>query len=128
MTYLERVRLAKQDGVHANWEVLEDESQLATLIQQSYEKPVAIFKHSISCGTSAMIKHQLETQWEFSADELSFFYLDLINRRSLSNKVAEVFKVVHQSPQIILLKDGEVTFHTSHLMISTKAIRKAIKS
>jgi bacillithiol system protein YtxJ len=126
MSYLERVRQAAEADFHQDWEILNQESQIAELLQVSYEKPVVIFKHSIHCGTSAMIKHHLETQWDFSKEELSCYYLDLINYRSVSNKVAEAFKVVHQSPQIIVLKAGEVVFNTSHLMITTTAIRKAL--
>lgn len=126
MGFLSQLNAAQQAGIHTSWKQLNSIEQISELIATSYEKPVLIFKHSIRCGTSVMIKHQLETNWSFSTEELEVYYLDLINYRSISSKVAETFGVVHQSPQIIIIKDGEATFNTSHLMINTNAIRKAI--
>jgi bacillithiol system protein YtxJ len=126
MGFLSQLNAAQQAGFHPSWKHFNQIEQTSELIATSYEKPVIIFKHSIRCGTSAMIKHQLETNWNFSTEELDVYYLDLINYRPISNKVAEIFGVVHQSPQIIVIKNGEVTFNTSHLMINTNVIRKAI--
>ncbi len=126
MGFLSQLKAAQQAGIHTSWKQLNSIEQIAELIAISYEKPVLIFKHSIRCGTSAMIKHQLEANWNFSTEELDVYYLDLINYRTVSNKIAEVFGVLHQSPQIIVIKNGEATFNTSHLMINTNAIKKAI--
>ncbi len=126
MGFLSQLNAAQQAGFHSSWKYFNQVEQINELIATSYKKPVLVFKHSVRCGTSAMIKHQLETNWNFSTDELEVYYLDLINYRSISNKVAEVFGVVHQSPQIIVIKNGEATFNTSHSMISINAIRKAL--
>ena len=71
-----------------------------------------------------MVKSQLETEWELSEEALEVYYLDLISYRSISNKVAEITGVPHQSPQIILLRNGEVQYHTSHSAISAKRVKK----
>ena len=109
-----------------DWKVLEKAEQLDEIKQLSFDHPVVIFKHSVSCGISAMAKHKLESSWDFPADALHFFYLDLLANRSVSNLVAETFGVVHQSPQILVIRNGEAVYDTSHHMVSTEAIKKAI--
>ncbi|MGB0931675.1 MAG: bacillithiol system redox-active protein YtxJ, partial [Chitinophagales bacterium] len=101
-----------------NWQMLQNEEQLKEIISESSEKPVAIFKHSIRCSISSMAKRRLERNWDIAEDALTIYYLDLITFRSVSNKIVDVFEVQHESPQIILIKNGEVVFHTSHSDIS----------
>ena len=100
MGFLDRILAAEQADIHNDWKVLQEVHQLDSLISDSFNKPVVIFKHSIRCGTSAMAKFQLEQSWDFSAEDLDFYYLDLINHRKISNQIAEVLNVVHQSPQM----------------------------
>ncbi len=106
-----------------NWQVLQNEEQLRQIANQSFEKPVAIFKHSIRCSISSMAKRRLERNWDIAEDQLTIYYLDLITFRSVSNKIAEAFEVPHESPQILLVKDGEVIFHTSHSDISVEGLK-----
>ena len=127
MGFLENFLKAQHSPLPMNWKVLEDEPQIDSLVETSFQKPVVVFKHSIHCGISAMTKHQLEDNWDFSTEELDFYYLDLINRRSVSNLVASRFGVVHQSPQIILIHQGQAVYNESHHMISIKALREALK-
>ena len=109
-----------------DWNVLDKAEQLEEIKQLSFDSPVVIFKHSVSCGISAMAKHKLEAAWDFPEDALHFYYLDLLAHRSISNLVADTFGVVHQSPQILVIRNGEAVYDTSHHMVSTEAIKKAI--
>ena len=108
------------------WSVLENETDLEVAIKHSYSQPIAIFKHSIRCGISSMVKYNLERAWDIDPTEVKPYYLDLINYRSVSNLIAEKLGVPHQSPQIILLKDGEVLHHTSHQAISASKVKDAL--
>ena len=108
------------------WRMLQDPAHLETALHLSHEKPVVIFKHSTRCGISAHAKHRLESDWSFSSDEIELFYLDLIAYRPISNQIAQELNVVHQSPQIIVLRNGKVVFDTSHHNISTDALRKVL--
>lgn len=119
-------RMRDFEKLQHGWESLTKLDQVDKLAELSFEKPVVVFKHSIRCGTSAMAKWQLEKDWDFREGELHFFYLDLIRFREVSNEIARRFGVIHQSPQIIVLHKGEVTYHTSHHMISVPGIRSAI--
>ncbi len=127
MSIIDRLFGTFEETLHEDWHKLTEEAQIQEIIQSSYEKPVVIFKHSTRCGTSSMAKHSLETAWDFQNTELDFYYLDLIVFRSVSNKVAETFKVVHHSPQILLIKDGEAVYDTSHHNISIGTLRKALE-
>lgn len=109
-----------------SWKHITDEKQLAEIIEKSNEKPTVIFKHSVTCGISAHAKSKLESAWNFSEEELNFYYLDLLAYRSISNKIAADFGVTHQSPQIIVVKNGKATANFSHQAISVDRLRKEI--
>jgi bacillithiol system protein YtxJ len=95
-----------------NWTVLTEKEQLQTLLEQSKEQPVIIFKHSTRCGTSDMVKMRLERSQQ--PEGIDFYYLDLIRYRDISNRISEMFDVYHESPQVLLIKDGECVYDESH--------------
>jgi bacillithiol system protein YtxJ len=103
-----------------NWIPLTEEAQLETIKEESKAQPVVIFKHSTRCSISTMAKGRLER--EEAPGGVKFYYLDLIAYRSLSNKIAEVFQVHHESPQVLVIKDGECTFDESHNGINMEEI------
>ena len=103
-----------------NWIALTDEPQLEQIKEQSKHSPVVIFKHSTRCSISSMAKSRLER--ETPAHNVHFYYLDLLKYRPLSNKIAEDFHVHHQSPQVLLIKNGECTHEESHNGISMQDI------
>jgi bacillithiol system protein YtxJ len=95
-----------------NWIALTEEAQLDSITEESKNQPVVIFKHSTRCNISDMIKTRLERSEEPS--HIKFYYLDLIRFRNISNKIAEVFHVHHESPQVLLIKDGDCVYDESH--------------
>ena len=94
------------------WNDLTEESQLGEIKAQSATQPVIIFKHSTRCSISAMAKTRLERA--VAPESVAFYYLDLIRHRSISNKVEEVFGVHHESPQILLIRNGACVYDESH--------------
>ncbi|EAY27904.1 bacillithiol system redox-active protein YtxJ [Microscilla marina] len=109
-----------------NWKKLIKLEQLPELVKESYNIPVVLFKHSVSCGLSAMVKYQLEEEWSFQVKDLSFYYLDLINYRDISNKIAEEFDILHQSPQIVVLHKGQPVANTSHYAIGVSWLKEQL--
>ena len=103
-----------------NWILLTEEPQIEQIKEQSKQQPVVIFKHSTRCATSSMAKSRLEK--ETAPENTLFYYLDLIRYRSISNKVAEDFHVHHESPQILVIKDGECIYDDSHIGINMRDI------
>lgn len=105
------------------WKPLRSEADLQALVERSKEVPCVIFKHSTRCGISASAKEKIESDWDFKEEEVEIYYLDLLAFRPVSNKVAEQFGVWHQSPQVILIKNGKALYSTSHSAISVASIR-----
>jgi len=96
------------------WHQLTTEAELEALIERSHTVPCVIFKHSTRCSISSMAKGRFERNWDIDGAAIEPYYLDLIAYRPVSNKIAETLGVVHQSPQIILIKDGKAIYDTSH--------------
>lgn len=126
MSFLKNLLSSKEDGASTGWETLDSEAGLETAIAKSSEKPVFLFKHSTTCGISLGAKTRLE-EWKLDPEQVSFYYLDLLTYRPISNKIAEVLSVVHQSPQVILLKDGKAVWTTTHHAISAEAVKEALE-
>ena len=103
-----------------HWIHLTDEELLKQIITKSQVKSQVIFKHSTRCSISAVALQRLQKAQQPS--DLDFYYLDLIAHRHISNKVAELFKVHHESPQILVIRDGECIYDESHLAISMDEI------
>ena len=103
-----------------NWIILTDEHQLNSLKEMSTQKAQLIFKHSTRCASSSMAKARLERSNQ--PNNLDFHFLDLIKYRRLSNKIADVFAVSHESPQVLLIKNGECVYEESHSGINMEEI------
>jgi bacillithiol system protein YtxJ len=97
-----------------NWNHLSDVSQLDTIKTNSETKPQLIFKHSTRCGISRMVLNQFEKSFNFNDQAFDLYYLDLLQYRPISNEVSERFGVYHQSPQLLIVKNGVVVVHESH--------------
>ncbi|MBO9732193.1 MAG: bacillithiol system redox-active protein YtxJ [Chitinophaga sp.] len=95
-----------------NWKTLTSEEQLSEINAVSANQPIAIFKHSTRCSISSMAKARLERAAE--PEGLTFYYLDLISYRPVSNKIAEMYRVEHESPQILVIRNGECIYNESH--------------
>ncbi len=106
-----------------NWIPLESQSQLDTIIQRSQNVPCLIFKHSTRCNISAMAKSRFEKNWDFEAEEIEPYYLDLIAYRSISNSITDKLGVFHESPQLLLIQNGECIYDASHLDITVSELR-----
>lgn len=85
-----------------------------------------IFKHSTRCSVSSMAKRGFEANWDVIPAETSLYFLDLISHRDLSAAIAEMFQVHHESPQVLLIKDGECVLDSSHSDISADEIAESI--
>ncbi len=109
-----------------DWKILNSEDQIQEIIALSKQKPVGIFKHSTRCSISSMAKMRLEDAWDFKPNEIDIYYLDLLAFRPISNKVAEVFEVHHQSPQLLLIRNGECTYEATHLDISVSELHEGV--
>ena len=98
-----------------NWKVLEQNKQLDSIVEESKIHPIVIFKHSTRCPVSSMALSRFESDWsDDKAGEITPYFLDLIANRQISNEVASRFGVTHQSPQVLVIKDGLSVYDASH--------------
>ncbi|MFB9054254.1 bacillithiol system redox-active protein YtxJ [Formosa undariae] len=95
------------------WQALVNEDQLNTIVDASNEKAQAIFKHSTRCGISRMVLSQFEKSFK-AETEIDMYMLDLLQHRDISSAIASKFGVHHESPQLLIIKDGEVVRTASH--------------
>ena len=102
------------------WIPLQSEDQLNTIIADSDNKPQLIFKHSTRCSISSMAKNRLFKNE--LPEGVDFYYLDLLKFRGISNKVADLFDVHHQSPQVLLIKNGKCVYDENHSGITMEDI------
>ncbi len=102
------------------WINLNTEQQLQEIKNKSKEKPQVIFKHSTRCSISSMAKNRLDRSPAPAG--MDFYYLDLIKHRSISNKISEEFDVYHESPQVLIIKDGKSIYDESHSGIDMQEI------
>jgi bacillithiol system protein YtxJ len=94
---------------------LTNKDQLSEIEKKSFSKPQIIFKHSTRCSISAGAKRVLLHEMGAAKDEdFDIHYLDLLNYRELSNQIESRYKVKHESPQILVIKNGECVYHASH--------------
>lgn len=106
-----------QDHKNNAWIALKDLTELATINEKSNTKSQIIFKHSTRCSISMMAKSRMEKGLETISKKADVYYLDLLNYRNISNQIAELWEVEHESPQIIVIKNGKVIYFSSHHMI-----------
>jgi len=105
-----------------DWIELTTVAQLTDIKERSINKPQVIFKHSSRCSISGVAKSRLERAT--SPKNVDFYFLDLIRNRDISNKIAEEFSVFHESPQVLVIKNGECTYDESHSGINMDDIEE----
>ena len=108
-----------------NWTELTDTAQLMEIEAISNEKPVVIFKHSTRCSISRMALKQFEREFDLN-DTVDAYFLDLIAHRDISNEIATRFNVYHESPQLILIKNGKAVYDVSHSDIDAIALKTKV--
>ena len=96
------------------WIPLVDLQQLDLIEENSMHKKQIIFKHSTRCHISRMVSNQFIEMYSLGIEDADLYYLDLLAYRAISNAVAERFQVYHESPQLLVIKNGKVLAHASH--------------
>lgn len=97
------------------WNEMETRKDFEQALERSHQQPVMLFKHSTRCPVSSMARKLTEQRWNHP--EIAAYHLDLIAHRDVSNAIAEVLAVEHESPQMLLVKHGMATQVLSHSAI-----------
>ena len=108
-----------------DWLKLNELAKLEEIEKYSSQKPVVIFKHSTRCSISSVVISRLERNWKSEEmNDIKMYYLDLINHREISDQIVKTFNIQHQSPQILVIKNGKCIYNASHTFISYEQIKK----
>ena len=96
------------------WIPLVSSEQIRDIAEGSWKRPQIIFKHSTTCGISRMDLNRFTAKYNVSEGQLNLYFLDLKSYREVSNEVSRVFDIVHESPQLLIIKEEKVVAHASH--------------
>ncbi len=106
----------------ANFIEINNNEKLDELFEKSSENPVILFKHSTTCPISAGV-YQVISQIN------SDVYLIVVQKaRNVSNYVAEKTGIRHESPQTLVIKNGETVYHASHYDVQLNKVEKYLES
>lgn len=116
----------KETGKQLPWIPLTTLEQLDDIEKNSFSRPQVIFKHSTTCGVSRMVLNMFEKNPILQEDSLTIYFLDLHRHREISNEAARKFQVLHHSPQLLVVKNGQTVAHGSHGDINEIDLEKYI--
>lgn len=116
----------QNENENAKFFTLDNIEQLNEIDEISNTKPVVIFKNSTRCFISKTVLKQFEAEFNYSVDQIDWYLLDLLNYRDISNEIAHRYNVTHQSPQIIVIRNGKAVFNESHDGISAEDLKQFI--
>lgn len=108
------------------WIHLTNEDQLLSYFSEGQTAPVLLFKHSTTCSISAMAINNFEREWTLAPEACTCVYLDLLTYRNLSNQIARITAIEHESPQALLVINGTIKYHASHGRIDADTIMELI--
>lgn len=108
--------------INIKWHPVLKEEDIEKILLESDRENQLVFKHSNSCGISNIVKKRLEKEAQDEENPKTIHLIDVINERTLSTHIASHIGVRHESPQILLISNGQCIFHTSHFDVSLKNI------
>lgn len=117
----------KETMQNLNWFTIDSSDQLEDIDRLSKEKLMVIFKHSTSCPISKMVFKQFQKEADFDTEKADLFYVNVLDQRDISNAIASHYQVLHQSPQLIIIKNADVVHHASHSAILPSAVNRYMK-
>ncbi|MBD3725286.1 MAG: bacillithiol system redox-active protein YtxJ [Flavobacteriaceae bacterium] len=127
MSFFDKIFSSDNNEVNSNvnWIPLTDFSQLDEIERNSNDKTIVIFKHSTRCSISRFALKQFENEYDLE-EKVALYFLDLLDYRDVSNEIANRFQVIHQSPQLIVIKNGVAVYDASHSDIQAEVLEKYI--
>ena len=114
------------EETYLSWTPLISIEEINNIKEISKIQSILIFKHSTRCGISRMVIKEFESLFNEENKQLKVYYLDLLNFREVSSKLSEVFQVIHQSPQLLVVKNGISVYQESHYEITKVNLSKYI--
>lgn len=117
-------KTSEKEESNVHWIPLTSLKQLEAIKNESKAETIFIFKHSTRCGISSMVIKRFENLFDESMKNIKVYYLDLLNYRTISDEVGYTFQVMHQSPQLLVIRNEAAIFDASHYDITNIDIQK----
>lgn len=105
---------------------IETEEQLDRLVEASNARPVVLFKHSTTCPVSSRAHAEVERFASQNGRDVDLAKIVVQRARPLSNLVEERFGVRHESPQVLVLRNGRVVWNASHYKVSSDSLAELL--
>tara|TARA_R110002124_G_scaffold114578_1_gene270002 strand:+ start:64 stop:408 length:345 start_codon:yes stop_codon:yes gene_type:complete len=100
-----------------NWITLNETSQINEIENASGIS--VIYKHSPRCVVSMMAYRRLKSEFpNFNQLEIPVYIVDVVNNRTESQSIANQFNIRHESPQLLVIKEGQCIYNASHEDVS----------
>jgi bacillithiol system protein YtxJ len=107
------------------WKEVTSIEEFYEMLNAPTDKAKLFFKHSTRCSISSMALKGFEREWNVSSDDFELYFVDLIAHRDISNAIAAESHVEHQSPQVVVWRNGEVIYNASHHHIDAQKIQQS---
>jgi monothiol bacilliredoxin len=114
--------------MHPDIAQLQRTEELDQLLANTSERPLLIFKHSLTCGTSAEALDELIDHLNEDRLDARYAIVTVQSHREISNAVSARLGVRHETPQALLIRDGRVIWSASHFRVTAAAVQSAIRS
>jgi bacillithiol system protein YtxJ len=98
-------------------------SSLEQLTDALRQPEVIVYKHSSICWSS-MVAHRHVRKFAASRPDVLVFFVDVLQDRDVSNEIASLLNVRHESPQLLIVQDGVAVWDTSHYRITQDALEQ----
>ncbi|MGD8426284.1 MAG: bacillithiol system redox-active protein YtxJ [Balneolaceae bacterium] len=105
-----------------NWNAIAQPTHLATILAKSEERLQLIYKHSHRCSICIMAREELQKAAKRISNSIDLYFLNVVNQREISDHISSELGIRHESPQVIMMKHGEVIWHGSHWEIQEDKI------
>ena len=101
--------------------IITDVESFEELVSRSHNAPVVVFKHSTTCPISAAAYHEMS---HFDGDVA---LIQVQRARNLSKEIEQKTGVAHESPQVLVLRNGKAVWDASHWKVKSDAVREAVR-
>lgn len=91
-------------------------------------RPALIFKHSLTCGTSAMAMEEMQELMADPPQDVDVWLVRIQAARPVSDAIEARLKIRHESPQVLLVRDGQVVWSATHFRVMAQAVRAALRT
>ncbi len=108
------------------WEKVTSVEQINEILRNVGETPILLFKHSTRCSISSMALNAFERNWSNEVN-CKLFFIDLLKHRDVSNEIATLTGIMHQSPQCIVVNGSEIVYDATHTAIDARRIESILR-